>query len=117
MIEPADPKNTQPFQWTPPGPRHAQVLQEQFQPPSGDAVHQPPHYARWKMQPIEFLMINDVPGWLFNVVKYCFRYDAKDGLQDLYKARSYLDMKIRALEGVDRFWEAPVATERKLNGR
>jgi hypothetical protein len=76
-------------------------------PAPADAVHSPAHYARWKMQPIEFLMINDVPGWLFNVVKYCFRYDAKDGLQDLRKARNYLDMKIRELEGVERFWETP----------
>lgn len=80
-----------------------------------DMVHQPPHYTRWKMQPIQFLLINDVPGWLYNVVKYCFRYDAKDGLRDLYKARSYLDCKIRQLEGVPNFWEHPVATERKLN--
>jgi hypothetical protein len=43
------------------------------------------------------------------------RFDAKDGLQDLYKARSYLDMKIRTLEGHTRFWEKPVAEERKLN--
>lgn len=81
-----------------------------------DAIH-PQHYSRWKMEPIEFIAINDLPWWLANVIKYGMRYDAKDGLQDLYKARSYLDMKIRKLEGHDRFWEKPVAEERAAQGR
>lgn len=78
-------------------------------------VDQPAHYARWKMQPIEFIAINDLSWWQANILKYTCRYDAKDGLRDLYKARSYLDMKIRELEGYARFWEKPVAEERKLN--
>lgn len=83
--------------------------------PKPDQVLHPSHYARWKMEPIEFIAINDLPWWLANVIKYTMRFDAKDGLQDLYKARSYLDMKIRTLEGVSRFWEKPVAEERALN--
>lgn len=79
-----------------------------------DAVNQPAHYARWKMQPIEFIAINELPFWLANVIKYCCRYDAKDGLQDLYKARSYLEMQIRRLEGHERWWEKPVSEERSL---
>jgi hypothetical protein len=85
-------------------------------PPETDMVHQPPHYARWKLQPIEFISVNELPFWLANVIKYSCRYDAKNGLEDLYKARSYLEMEIRRLEGHERWWEAPVATERKLNG-
>ncbi len=80
-----------------------------------DLVLHPKHYARWEMEPIEFIAINDLPWWLANVIKYTMRFDAKDGLQDLYKARSYLDMKIRKLEGLNKFWEKPVAEERKLN--
>jgi hypothetical protein len=75
-------------------------------------VYHPNHYARWKMEPIEFIAINDLPWWLANVIKYTMRFDAKDGLQDLYKARSYLDMKIRKLEGHKDFWQKPVAVER-----
>lgn len=82
-------------------------------PKKPDAIH-PQHYSRWKMEPIEFIALNDLPWWLANVIKYGMRYDAKDGLQDLYKARSYLDMKIRQLEGHYRFWEKPVAEERAL---
>jgi hypothetical protein len=64
------------------------------------------------MEPIEFTAINNLPWWLNNVIKYIMRYDAKDGLQDLYKARSYLEMKIRQLEGIDKFWEKPVQEQR-----
>lgn len=80
-----------------------------------DMVDHPQHYARWKMEPIEFVAINNLPWWLHAVIKYTMRYDAKDGLKDMYKARSYLEMKIRQLEGVKRFWEKPVAEERKAN--
>lgn len=80
-----------------------------------DTVYHPHHYSRWAMEPIEFIAINNLPWWLANVIKYTMRFDAKDGLQDLYKARSYLDMKIRQLEGDKKFWEKPVAEERKLN--
>lgn len=80
-----------------------------------DPIEHPVHYARWKMEPIEFIAINNLPWWLANVIKYTMRFDAKDGLQDLYKARSYLDMKIRQTEGIVEFWAKPVAIERALN--
>jgi len=91
------------------------VLRGDFKPV--DDVNHPKHYSRWKMEPIEFIAINDLPWWLANVIKYTMRFDAKDGLKDLYKARSYLDMKIRQLEGEKRFWDAPVKQERELNGK
>ena len=59
---------------------------------------EPAYYRRWKIEPIEFITRNDLPFWLGNVIKYAMRYDAKDGLQDLQKARWYLDRKIAELE-------------------
>lgn len=82
-----------------------------------DNVYHPPHYSRFEMEPIEFIATNNLPWWLANVIKYTLRFDAKDGLQDLYKARSYLDMKIRQLEGHPRFWDKPVTEERAANGK
>lgn len=64
-----------------------------------DAVHRPSHYARFKIEPIYFIMENDLPFWAGNVIKYTCRYDAKDGIQDLKKARRYLDMQIKKMEG------------------
>lgn len=83
------------------GERHACVPKTEQK----DMVHNPAHYARWKMQPIEFIAVNNLPYWLANVIKYTCRFDAKDGLQDLYKARSYLDMKIAEMEGQTDFWK------------
>lgn len=79
-----------------------------------DTIVHPSHYSRWDMEPIEFIAINNLPWWLANVIKYTMRHDAKDGLNDLYKARSYLDMKIRNLRGEPSFWQKPVAEERSL---
>lgn len=59
----------------------------------------PSHYSRWKIQPLDFIMANNLPFWLGNVIKYTMRYDAKNGLEDLKKARVYLDAKIKELEG------------------
>lgn len=70
---------------------------------ASDPVHRPHHYARYVIEPIEFIMKNNLPFWLGNVVKYGLRYDAKDGIQDLKKARRYLDMQIKRMEGDDNF--------------
>lgn len=67
--------------------------------PKADAVVKPNHYARYKIEPINFIMRNDLPFWMGNVVKYVMRADAKDGIQDLKKAIRYIEFRIRELEG------------------
>lgn len=73
--------------------------------PAHDAVILPHHYRRFKIEPVRFIMENDLPFWAGNVIKYTCRYDAKDGLQDLKKARRYLDMQIAKMEGNEGFWK------------
>lgn len=68
-----------------------------------DAVVRPNHYTRFAIEPITFIMENNLPFWLGNIIKYVMRWDAKDGIQDLKKARRYLDMRIKQLEG-DPHW-------------
>jgi len=63
----------------------------------------PDHYTRYKIQPLQFIQENDLPFWLGNVIKYSLRFDAKDGVQDLKKAKRYLEAKIAHLEG-ERNW-------------
>jgi hypothetical protein len=58
----------------------------------------PSYYKRWKIEPLTFCMENDLPFWMGSVVKYIMRYDQKNGLEDLYKARVYLQKKIDELE-------------------
>lgn len=54
----------------------------------------PNHYARWVIEPITFIMKNKIGYAVGNVIKYVLRYDAKNGLEDLKKARRYIDMII-----------------------
>jgi hypothetical protein len=54
----------------------------------------PPYYARWKIEPNTFNIINGVSTDVGNIIKYIMRHDMKDGLRDLYKARDYLNMMI-----------------------
>jgi Protein of unknwon function (DUF3310) len=60
----------------------------------------PHHYTRYKTQPVDFLTESLGPGFLVaNVVKYVLRYDKKNGIEDVMKARTYCDFLINHLEG------------------
>ena len=54
------------------------------------------HYRKYKIPPVEFIMKNNVPYAEGNVIKYVMRFRDKNGLEDLLKARQYLDMLIAA---------------------
>jgi hypothetical protein len=64
-----------------------------------DVVIRPEHYARFKIEPIYFVMENGLSFAQGNVIKYVCRHDAKNGVEDLKKARRYLDMMIKQAEG------------------
>lgn len=60
----------------------------------------PDHYNRYKTQPIDFITESVGLGFIVgNVVKYVLRYDAKNGLEDVRKAKRYLEFLINVLEG------------------
>lgn len=61
-------------------------------------VAQQPHYTQWKIQPITFITANSLNFCQGNVIKYVMRYKAKNGLEDLKKARVYIDYLIQELE-------------------
>jgi hypothetical protein len=52
------------------------------------------HYKQWKIQPIEFIHANGLPYIEGNIIKYIMRHKFKNGLEDLKKARHYLDILI-----------------------
>jgi len=59
---------------------------------SKDVVHHPTHYTQGKVEVIDFI---EAMGFLDgNVIKYVARYKHKNGLEDLKKARWYLDRLI-----------------------
>lgn len=52
------------------------------------------HYKELSIQPIEYILANKLGFCEGNVVKYITRYKSKNGLEDLKKAKHYIDMLI-----------------------
>ena len=52
----------------------------------------PPYYARWDIEPISFIMRNQIPYAEGNVIKYVMRHDMKGGVKDINKAIRYLEL-------------------------
>ncbi len=52
------------------------------------------HYNRYKIQPTEFIHKNEIPFIEGNIIKYIVRHRHKNGLEDLKKARHYIDLLI-----------------------
>lgn len=72
---------------------------------NGDVVNHPQHYTSSKAScvnckaKIECIQVTETMDFcLGNAVKYIWRYSLKNGLEDLKKARWYLDRKIKSLE-------------------
>lgn len=56
------------------------------------------HYTKLKMQPWDYIIANELNFFEGNVVKYVTRWRHKNGLDDLRKARVYIDELIRQEE-------------------
>ncbi|ALV25076.1 putative protein (DUF3310 domain) [Campylobacter iguaniorum] len=52
------------------------------------------HYAKMTIQPIEFIIGNQLDFCQGNIIKYICRYKDKNGLEDLQKAKHYIDILI-----------------------
>ena len=50
------------------------------------------HYAKMKVQPIQFIVANNIPYREANAIKYICRHKNKNGIQDIEKAIHYLEM-------------------------
>ena len=55
----------------------------------------PAHYSRFPIQPLDFIIANGLNFLVGNVIKYVCRYDAKNGVEDLEKAKTYLERLIK----------------------
>lgn len=56
------------------------------------------HYKNKKIQPITFILENDLGFCEGNIIKYVTRYKDKNGIEDLKKARHYIDFLIEHIE-------------------
>lgn len=52
------------------------------------------HYRSFAIQPAEFIHKNGIGFLAGNVIKYVCRHGAKNGVEDLQKARHYIDLLI-----------------------
>jgi hypothetical protein len=59
-----------------------------------DIIKEPPHYTQHTIEPIDFIIKNKLNFCQGNVVKYICRYKLKGGVEDLKKARQYIDFLI-----------------------
>jgi hypothetical protein len=53
------------------------------------------HYKDLKIQPTEFIHANNIPFIEGNIIKYIVRHRQKNGLEDLKKAKHYLELLIQ----------------------
>jgi hypothetical protein len=53
------------------------------------------HYANKKIQPIQYIMANQLPFCEGNIVKYITRWREKGGVEDLRKIKEYCDFLIK----------------------
>lgn len=64
-----------------------------------DPVSHPSHYCRGGIEPLDFIVAQDLPYLAGNVVKYIARYRWKGKpVEDLKKAKFYLDRLIQETE-------------------
>jgi hypothetical protein len=58
------------------------------------------HYKEMSIQPVEYVLANRLGFCEGNVVKYVSRWKEKGGVEDLKKARHYLDLLIEHESGM-----------------
>ena len=52
------------------------------------------HYKKYKIQPVEFIIKNNIGFVEGNVIKYILRFKEKGGVEDLLKAKHYIELLI-----------------------
>ena len=60
------------------------------------------HYKKYNIQPIEFFIANNIPYAEAAIIKYVLRYQDKNGIEDLEKAKHLIEILIEDLKSLDR---------------
>lgn len=60
------------------------------------------HYKHLGIQPVQFIHGNQIPYLEGNVIKYVVRHRMKNGIEDLKKAKHYLDILIELEYGISK---------------
>jgi hypothetical protein len=62
------------------------------------------HYSKYVIQPTEFIHKNNIGFIEGNILKYIIRYKDKNGIEDLKKAKHYIDLLIEMEYGIDQVY-------------
>lgn len=54
------------------------------------------HYLKYKIQPVDFIIKNNLDFCQGSVIKYVLRFKEKGGVQDLEKAKHYIELLIES---------------------
>ena len=54
----------------------------------------PDHYSMRDIEPLDYIIANNLDFLQGNIIKYVTRFPMKGGLSDLIKARKYIDILI-----------------------
>ena len=52
------------------------------------------HYLKYKIQPVDFIIKNNIGFVEGNIIKYILRFKDKGGIADLEKAKHYIELLI-----------------------
>jgi len=59
-----------------------------------ESVTEPKHYQDFEISPLEYIVKNELDFMEGNIIKYVSRYQFKGGVNDLLKAKTYLEKLI-----------------------
>ncbi len=59
------------------------------------------HYKDFAIQPLEFIHKNELSFAAGNIIKYVSRFDKKNGIEYLEKAKHYIDFMIEMYRHID----------------
>ena len=73
------------------------MLQSMYQMPipTKNSTTSPSYYGDYVIKPIDFIVNNDIPFAEGCIIKYVVRWKQKNGVEDLKKAKVYLDKLIK----------------------
>ena len=54
------------------------------------------HYKNYKIQPVEFIIKNNIGFVEGNIIKYILRFKEQGGVSDLEKAKHYIELLIES---------------------
>lgn len=76
------------------------LAEERREPPASPLAHQEGggHYKKLKIQPVEYIHANGIGFAEGSAIKYLTRWRDKGGIEDLKKARHFIDLLIELEE-------------------